>query len=93
MGEKSDFGLDAFDEMVDRMLDTLTRARVRASTCVLPGRAGEQLAPAVAMERFLEIARRHPEHDEITLVESAEAQKTMMPLVERDRRRARASHL
>jgi len=93
MGEESAFCVEAFDELVDRMFDTLTRARVRASTCVLPGRTGEQLAPSIAMERFLAIARRHTEHDEITLVESAEAQKTMMPLVERDRRRARASHL
>ena len=90
MGERAAFSLDAFDELVDRMFDTLTRARVRASTCVLPGRTGGQLDAAIAMERFLEVARRHPEHDEITLVEPADAQKTMMPLVERDRRRARA---
>jgi hypothetical protein len=42
------------------------------------------------MEMFLEIAQRHPEHDEVTLVEDADAQKAMGPVVERERRRARA---
>src|SRR5688572_11813098 len=93
------FGLgkrDAFDEAVfraavERMLGTLTRARVRASVLVLPGRATERIAAVRAMEIFLEIAQKHPEHDEVTLVEDAEAQKAMGPVVERERRRARAT--
>lgn len=86
---------DAFDESVfrgtvERMLETLTRARVRASVLVLPGRPGDRIPAVRAMEIFLEIAQHHSEHDEVTLVEDAEAQKAMTPVVERARRRARA---
>ena len=79
-----------FGAAVERMLATLTLARVRASVLVLPGRSGDRIAPVRAMEMFLEIAQRHPEHDEVTLVEDAEGQKAMGPVVERERRRARA---
>jgi len=85
----------AFDEQVftvgvSHMLTTLTRARVRASVVVLPGRALGLIAPVRAMEIFLRVASGTEEHDEITLVEDAEAQRAMEPVVERERRRARA---
>ena len=76
---------------VGRILETLSRARVRASVLVLPGRALGVIDPVAAMEGFLEVAARHPEHDEVTLVEDADAQKAMMPIVEQARRRARAA--
>jgi len=87
--------LGAFDEQVftvgvSHMLTTLTRARVRASVVVLPGRALGLIAPVRAMEIFLRVASGTEEHDEITLVEDAEAQRAMEPVVERERRRARA---
>jgi len=91
LGPMESFDGTLFDATVDRMLDTLTAVRVRASVIVLPGRAVERISAVEAMERFLEVAGRHPEHDEITLVESAEAQKAMGPIVEKARRRARAA--
>ena len=39
------------DATVERMLTTLTAARVRASVLVLPGRAQSLIGPAEAMER------------------------------------------
>lgn len=90
VGPQADFDVSLFDETIERMLTTLTRARVRASVLVLPGRTHPLLGPAESMERFLAIASRHSEHDDVTLVEDAEAQKTMEPVVESDRRRARA---
>src|SRR5688500_10874211 len=90
MGKRETFDKTLFREAVERMLGTLTRARVRASVLVLPGRTADRIAPVRAMEMFLEIAQRHTEHDEVTLVEDLEAQKAMAPVVERERRRARA---
>jgi hypothetical protein len=92
------FGLgprEAFDEKAFRaactdMFATLERAKVRASVCVLPGRALGLIAPDRAMEIVLGVVAAHPEQDEVTLVEDAEAQREMTPIVERERRRARA---
>ena len=72
------------------MLDTLTRARVRTSALVLPGRNTGALTPAHAMELLLATAGAHPEHDELVLLELHDAQRDMEPVVERERRRARA---
>jgi len=90
VGKREVFDETLFRDAVERMLATLTRARVRASVLVLPGRSGDRIVPVRAMEMFLEIAQRHPEHDEVTLVEDPDAQKAMTPVVERERRRARA---
>jgi hypothetical protein len=90
LGPMGEFDESTFDDSVDRMLETLTRARVRASVWVLPGRALGLMDPGAAVERFLEIITRHPEHDEVTLVEGSEDQKEIRPIVERSRRRARA---
>ena len=91
VGPRQELSESAFDATLGRMLTTLTRARVRASVLVLPGRASGLVPPDRAMERFLAVASAHPEHDEVTLVEDAEAQRAMAPIVERERRRARAS--
>lgn len=91
LGPKASFDFDANDAAVDAMLATLTRARVRASVLVLPGRALGFVTSIVAMEAFLRIAEKHPELDAITIVEDAESQKAMLPIVERERRRARAA--
>jgi hypothetical protein len=91
LGAKEDFDFEGNDAAVDAMLSTLSRARVRASVLVLPGRSVGLVTPTVAMEAFLRIAEKHAELDAVTLVEDAEAQKAMLPIVERERRRARAS--
>jgi hypothetical protein len=56
----------------------------------LPGRVLGLVTPVQAMEVFLEVAAQHPDHDDVTLVEEADAQRAMEPVFERDRRRARA---
>lgn len=89
-GPRAQFDEDVFTQGVAHMLTTLTRARVRASVVVLPGRALGLIAPVRAMEIFLRVAAGTEEHDEITLVEEAEAQRAMEPVLERERRRARA---
>jgi leucyl aminopeptidase len=90
LGPRSSFDEARFDAAVERVLTTLNGAKVRASALVLPGRALEAITAQAAVERFLQIAERHPEHDEVTLVDVPEAQRSIMPLLERTRRRARA---
>jgi len=90
VGPTAELDEQAFADGVAHMLTTLTRARVRASVVVLPGRALGLIPPVRAMEIFLRVAAGTEEHDEITLVEDADAQRSMEPVVERERRRARA---
>ncbi len=93
LGPREGFDEAVFEEATRRMLDTLSRARVRSSVWALPGRPFGSIAPVPAMERFLRLASAgaEREHDEITLIEDAEAQKEMAPVVARERRRARAA--
>jgi hypothetical protein len=90
LGPRAQFDGEAYARTTAQMLETLTRARVRASALVLPGRPLGLVDPITAMESFLHIAGQHPEHDDVTLLEGLEAQKEMAPIVERERRRARA---
>lgn len=87
-GRASEFDGAAFDEALEAMLGTLTRAGVRSATLVLPGRALGLISAAEAMERFLALIGDHPEHDEITLVEEPDAQREMEPVLLRARRAA-----
>ena len=93
LGPMEQFDRSSFRAGVERIFRTLSKAKVRASVCVLPGRAMELIAPDTAMELFLEVAEAHPEHDSMTLVEHLDAQKAMAPIVERARKRARAVYL
>ncbi len=79
-----------FLRVVHRMLETLDRARVRASVLALPGRPFDLVPPQRAMELFLLQAAQHPEQDQVTLIEGHEAQRAMTPVVEREKRRQRA---
>lgn len=90
LGPRGEFGPGVYDEVVEDMLRTLTGIRVREPAVALPGRSGGQMLPEDAMERFLSIAVGYADQDEVTLVEEADAQRVMSPLVERARRRARA---
>lgn len=76
--------------VVERMLETLDRAQVRGSVLALPGRASRRMPPQRAMELFLAQAAGHPDQDQVILIEDAEAQRAMAPVVEREKRRQRA---
>ncbi|MCC7539166.1 MAG: leucyl aminopeptidase [Deltaproteobacteria bacterium] len=91
-GPSSGFDESAFCERVSQVLETLTRVRVRGSVMTLPGRSMHRIGAARAIELFLSVAERHPEHDEVTVIEDLDAQKEMQPIVERERRRARARY-
>lgn len=71
------------------VMERLVLLRVRTAAVVLPGRAHERVDPGRAMEWFLEESQPFAELlDEMTLLDSHEAQRAMQPLVDRARRRA-----
>ena len=92
LGPRESFDEAVFERAIRTMFDTLSRAKVRSSVWVLPGRPFELIAPVRAMELFIQLAGppAEDEHDEITLVEDPDAHKTMAPVVDRERRRVRA---
>lgn len=90
LGDRETFDEAVFERAVETLLDTLGRAKVRASVCALPGRALGLVEPERAMELFLRVSGPAIDQDEITLVEDPEAQRAMAPIVARERRRARA---
>jgi hypothetical protein len=77
-------------DLIAAMLDTVARAGVRTTALVLPGRGNAQVNAQDAMESFIAVALPRTEHDEIVLIEPAEAQRAMEPVLERERRRAHA---
>lgn len=79
-------GLDA-ERAVDDVLETLATARAGSAAVALPPEAGE---PARAMGWILAAAARHPEQDDLVVLVDAAAQRAMAPVVEGERRRARA---
>jgi hypothetical protein len=72
------------------MLDTLALARVRTSALVLPGRSVLAVPAADAFETFVRAALPREDHDELIVLEPHAAQREMEPVLERERRRARA---
>jgi hypothetical protein len=69
----------------------VSRAKVRTTAVVLPGRSTGRSAPVAAMESFVAAGALHGNQDEVILLETPNAQKEMAPIVQRERRRARAS--
>jgi len=93
-GPRGAFDDGAFSDAVKRLFGVLTDARIRSTLCLLPGREAGLITPKRAMELFLGAVGEDPaEHDEVTLVEDADAQKEMTPVVDQARRRARARRL
>lgn len=90
MGPVDRFDDAVVDGVVERMLTTFDRALVRTSVVSLPGRCSERVAPEHAMKIFLGRASMHPEQDSAVVIEPPDAQRAMMPVVERERRRERA---
>ena len=90
LGPSESFDEQVLEQATAHMLDTLDRASVRASAVVLPGRTLDRIDPVRAMEIFLRLAGEHSEYDELTVVETVEGQKAMAPIVQREKRRARA---
>lgn len=91
LGPSATFDDTKLADVTARMLEIVTRAKVRTTALVLPGRSTERIAPTAAMESFVIATQRHGTQDELILLEAPEAQREMEPIVQRERRRARAA--
>lgn len=91
IGARADFDAQGFARTAEHMLQTLRRAGARSSALVLPGRQNGAIEAAAAMELFAEVATQlRAEEEEWVLLESGDAQRAMQPVIDRERRRARA---
>jgi hypothetical protein len=72
-GELSDERIAA---PLHQLFDALERMRIFATVLHLPGRP-ERVPPERAMEILLRVAEAHPNHDEVVVVETIEAQRAM----------------
>ncbi len=90
LGASSSFTVERLVDETERMLRVLERAKVRTAALVLPGRNREGVSASAAMEALVSAAARVPHEDELILLEPPAAQREMEPIVQRERRRARA---
>ncbi len=90
LGPRAEFDEDSFVTTMIDVFDTLAKVRARNIVLALPGRSHELVRPERAIELFLVAARQCTEHDELTVIEPLEAQRVMLPVLERARRKARA---
>jgi len=90
LGPETELSREAIAQHVTRVLDTLARARVRTTALLLPGRSTGRTDPTLAMDVFMTVAAGRDDQDELILLEPLEAQRAIRPVVERERRRARA---
>lgn len=81
----------AFRALTRRLVDRVLALRVRTAAVALPHASLGWLEPARAIDILLEQTLDHGERiDELTLIDTSEAQRAMEPRIERARRRALA---
>jgi len=88
-GRAEDFDAAAAERVTARVLTTLTGLRLRSLALSLPGRGSGRVAGAEAMRWFLQAIEQSDELDEVVIVDDAEAQRAMVPVLEAARRRVR----
>ncbi len=88
-GTRADFGERVYRTVLLKILTTLEGMRARTAVVELPGRHFNGIAPDQASALLLELALDRPAHDLWTLVESAEAQRSISQQIVQERRRAR----
>lgn len=89
-GARDDFGPGLLRGAIARMLETLAQARVRSAALVLPGRDLDVIDAPTAIEALIATDAAPEVRDDIVVIETPDAQRLMLPVIERERRRARA---
>ena len=90
LGPSDEFGPGHLRGAVARMLEALAGVRVRSAAVVLPGRALGTIDAATAIDALIGSEVAAEVRDELIVLEPPEAQRLMEPVIERERRRARA---
>jgi hypothetical protein len=88
-GMRADFGERVYRTVLLKILTTLEGMRARTAVVELPGRHFNGIGPDQASALLLELALDRPAHDLWTLVETAEAQRSISQQIVQERRRAR----
>jgi hypothetical protein len=88
--------VDAFDEfrfgaVMTRMYEVAEGLRLRNLVLSLPGRSKARVSPGDAIRWFLDGTAQTTALDEVVVLDEPEAQKVMTPVVDAERRRARAA--
>ncbi len=90
-GTRAAFEEARFRAWITDVMGRLVSLRVRTAALVLPGRVNDRLDAALAMDWFLQASASQADHvDELAIVDTADAHRSMIPVVERARRRALA---
>lgn len=89
LGRKAEFEEAVFRSVVERIMATLAGLKARTAVVELPGRPFDALPAERAADILLETVGQAREHDVWTLVESAEAQRSITQHMIRERRRVR----
>lgn len=86
-------GFDAarFAAVSSRLFEVVEGLRLRNLVLSLPGRSTGSASPGDAIRWFLEAAAGREGVEEVIVLDDLDAQKVMLPVVEAERRRARAA--
>lgn len=93
LGDAADFSPKISEYACRRMLEVLLNLQARSCVTLLPGRSSKLESAATAVTILFEQARTFNENLEIHLVEDNKARREMSPIIEQQRRRARAARV
>ncbi len=91
LGPRAGFDVGRASTALTELFATLDALMARSVVLSLPGRSDGMLDVEPAIESFLPLTDQAHEQDDVTLVEPPEAVRAMRALIERHRRRVRAS--
>lgn len=90
-GAREPFDASRFQQVTARVFDVAEGLRLRNLVLALPGRNHNRVLPGDAIRWFLDVSSERTRLEELIVLDEAEAHKTMQPIVEAERRRARAA--
>jgi Cytosol aminopeptidase family, N-terminal domain len=90
-GARETFDAAAFATVAARIYDVVEGLRLRNLVLSLPGRNHDRVTPSEAIRWFLEASTNQSRLEELIVLDDADAHKVMQPLVDAERRRARAA--
>jgi hypothetical protein len=87
LGRSDEFDDDVCVSALGAIFDTLTSLRSRTCLLVVPGRATGRLRAERALDLLFDAVRGRDGQDSVTLLEPFAAQKVMLPLLEKRKKR------
>lgn len=91
LGRRAEFDGPRARTALSKLFSSLDALFARTVVLCLPGRGDQTLSTEAAIEAFLPVLDEPHEQDEVTLIEPPDVVRAMRQLLERHRRRVRAS--